>query len=467
MKVRHFGNTANNAYYNALLLTRFAGIESEFPIRMFGLNHGISAPAWETVDFDVPSADWVAQPDWSAIVGADAVNGEFTDLVQSKAAATSLLPKFNARALASKAAQAVFSPLYGKRWAQWVFDLTYGRVLATRSTHVELSDRVDVFYGADSLIRFKLAPSSSKSVCLEHGTVRWIADGERETAAFREAYRRQVQQAQQLWLTNLDPRTLEIAEEVAPGRWAAFPHPYIPDARVPFPEAASRREELLRQTNSEFLVLLPSSQNWSAHHDKGSKKALSAFIELRRSGLEIGIVAVEWGLQLEESKALLDSAGVGDNVAWVPPMARFGLQRMMANVDVVWDQFGLDAFGALALRAVEQGTPLVSRGLAPVGEALIGGPVPWRAAVTTDDIMRETRSVLDEMEHRGRATVIAETQAHYGAWLRDHHSPTVTAALQQGVYAAILDGTFEQGSVAPDQWAKLLQEGPRQEDSQE
>jgi hypothetical protein len=264
----------------------------------------------------------------------------------------------------------------------------------------------------------------------------------------------------QVWITNLDPRTIEIAEEVAPGRWTALPHPYTLDDRVPFAGSPSRRKALLEQTRSSSLVLLPSSQNWRKHHDKGSKRALKAFVKLRRSGVDAGLVAVEWGLQLAESKAFLEEAGVADNVAWVPPMAKLALQRMMADVDVVWDQFGLDAFGGLALRVVEQGTPLISRGLAPIGEQLIGGPVPWRDAATTEDIVRESTGVLRDIAERGRDVVIGETRSRYRTWLLERHSPELAARLQSDVYARMADGTFEPGVAAPDQWAKLLQKSP-------
>ena len=461
MRVSHFGNTANNAYYNVRLLAEYANIESNLPVRMFGLRHAMSAPAWEAIDFEVPSAAWVAQPDWSSIPGASSVNAEYSDLGGTDTTGTATATAPAGRSLGARAmsmAGTVITPLHGKRWAQPIFDLSYGLALARRPVHAVSDRRIDVLYGADSVFRLRMPRPSRQIVCLEHGTVRWIAEGGREAAVLRRAYRKEVEQTTHLWVTNLDPRTLEIAEDVAPGRWSALPHPFMPDPRVPFPVSMLERQSLLSATGSSSLVFLPSSQNWSKHHDKGSIKALSAFVELRRKGLDVGLVAVEWGLQLDESKAFLDDAGVGNNVVWKPPMSRFGLQRLMADVDVVWDQFGLDAFGALALRVVEQGTPLVSRGLAPIGEQLIGGPVPWRPATTIDQIVHETSEVLEDMSRRGRETVVAETTSRYRAWLLNHHSPALTAALQRSVYEKIFEGTFEPGTAAPDQWAKLLHE---------
>jgi hypothetical protein len=461
MRVRHFGNTANNALHNALLLEEYEGIQSALPISMFSLGHGMSAPAWELTDFEVPHAAWVSNPDWSLSAEAVATNTEYTDLaapsVLGAALDAHLVPDRFPRLMAT-ARKRLVEPMRGHTWAEPIFDLRDRQVLARRTELPEPPGQINVLYGGDSLAWLKLARPSSNTVCLEHGTLRWLLDGGRESRALRHAYRRQVQQAQHLWVTNLDLRTLEIAEDVAPGRWSVLPHPFVPDSRVPFRGSEAARKALLRRTDSEVLVLLPSSQNWSKQHDKGSMRALAAFVELRRQGVNVGLVAVEWGLQLVESKAFLDSAGVGRNVAWVAPMARFCLQRRMADVDVVWDQFGLDAFGALALRAVEQGTPLVSRGLAPVGEQLIGGPVPWHQAITTEDIVSETLSILEEMARSGRMRTIEATRAKYRAWLHERHSPRITAALQRSVYERVLDGGLGRGSVEPGMWASMTDE---------
>ncbi len=461
IRVRHFGNTANNAFYNSQILAEHAGIGSELPIEMFGLRHGISAPAWEVVDFTVPSARWVAQPDWSQFPEGMTLNAEYTDLPKPDVLVPGVgnLPGGSIPPTAlSKLRRAANEMLNGKRWAQPIFDFRMRQLLAKRTMLIESENLINMIYGADSLATIRVPESSTRAVCLEHGTVRWIADGGAEHKLLRQAYREQVQAASHLWVTNLDPRTIEVAEDVAPGRWSVLPHPYIPNPMAPFPESATTREELLRRTSSESLILLPASQNWAKHHDKGSVKALSAFVQLRASDREVGLVAVEWGLNLAESKAFLDRAGVSAHVTWMAPAGRLRLQRMMANVDVVWDQFGLDAFGALALRATDQGTPLISRGLAPIGEQLIGGPVPWRNAATVDDIVRETSGVLDDIAARGRDDVIRESRKHYRSWMLRRHSPAITAQLQREVYEMIVDGSYTSGGFAPNRWAALQSE---------
>lgn len=460
MKVRHFGNTANNAVHNVLLLDQFEGIESDLPIRMYGIDHAISAPAWEAVDFEVPNSEWVAKPDWTPFAEAAAVNAVYSDLPSvSLPASRDVTPggaASRAMRLVTAARTRVFGPLRGKSWAQPIVEARDRHALARRPVLAEQEGDVNLVYGSPSLLLEQVPKNASRTVCLEHGTIRWVADGSTAERAFRDAYRQQVQRSMHLWVTNLDPRTLEVAEDVMPGRWSAFPHPFLPDPRVPFPESSTHRDALLQTSRSQFLVLLPASQNWSKEHDKGSMTALRAFVELRRRGAEVGLVAIEWGHQLAESRAYLEHAGVGENVVWLPPLARFPLQRMMANVDVVWDQFGLEVFGALALRAVEQGTPLVSSGLAPIGEQFIGGPVPWRAAGSTDEIVHETTQVLEQIGREGRVSVVESTRDRYRGWLFERHPPAVTAALQRELYSAILDGSFRSGAAATDAWPKWI-----------
>ncbi|MGB3909248.1 MAG: hypothetical protein WBL06_02095 [Pseudolysinimonas sp.] len=460
MRVRHFGNTANNAVHNVLLLDHFQGIESELPIRMYGIDHAISAPAWELADFDVPDAEWVAKPDWTLFPEAAAVNAAYSDLPNVSLPAAGDAPSHAAASPATRLVMAartrLFGPLRGKAWARPLVEVRDRRALARRPVLAEQAGHVNVVYGSPSLILEQIPKVPSRTVCLEHGTIRWVADGSRAEKAFRDAYRQQVQRSMHLWVTNLDPRTLEVAEDLMPGRWSAFPHPFLPDPRVPFPESSTQRDALLRASRSQFLVLLPASQNWSKEHDKGSMTALRAYVELRRRGVDVGLIAIEWGHQLAESRTYLEQAGVGANVVWLPPLARFPLQRMMANVDVVWDQFGLEVFGALALRAVEQGAPLVSSGLTRIGEQFIGGPVPWRAAGSTDEIVHETTQVLEQIARDGRASVVASTRDRYRAWLFERHPPAVTAALQHDLYAAILDGSFRSGSAATDAWPQWI-----------
>jgi hypothetical protein len=81
LKISHFGNTANNAYHNVKILQAEENVVSQLPVRMFGLSHPISAPAWDEIDFEVPDFEWISEPDWSRFPDAANVNSIFPDLL--------------------------------------------------------------------------------------------------------------------------------------------------------------------------------------------------------------------------------------------------------------------------------------------------------------------------------------------------------------------------------------------------
>lgn len=438
--------------------------ESHMPIHMHGLNHGISAPAWEVSEFITPDANWVSSPNWMLFPKAAEVNSKYSDMkrVQPSITQTGLDSTIDLKAEGRINLEAVKSYV-GRQIAKSPFHKPFNSYLVKRSIrrspNYQLgSDEISILYGADSLLKMRLPQPHNQVVSLEHGTVRWIADGAKDDAEWRKLYQKQVQKTQHLWVTNLDPRTLEIAEDIMPGKWAALPHPFMFNSAVPFMTDMKKRFEILKVTGSEYLILLASSQNWSKHHDKGSKKALEAFTELRKQGVPVGLVAAEWGLQLQESKDFLASSGLSSHVKWVSPMGRLELQKMMANVDVVWDQFGLDAFGALALRALEQGAPLVSRGLKPEGAALIGSQIPWMNAESVEQIVSQTNQLFLEMQSIGREQVLSDIAHVYRTWLNQYHSPRITASLQDKLYSSmVVDG--QQISVGRDAWSKEVRNG--------
>lgn len=457
MKIRHFGNVANNAFQNVLLLDAFAPWRNILPIQLFGLKHAISAPAWEEVDFDPPSADWVVNPNWSLFPEAQSINLEYTDgaasgLTQSSDRVESLIDETAAPPQTMK--QVVFDILNSTFLAPQLSRFQLSRALRAVPETVFKEDEVAIVYGSVPPMELKTSEKSGNVVALEHGTIRWIADGPEQDSFWRKEYRQRITAASHVWVTNLDLRTLELAEDLVPGKWSAMAHPFMFDRRVPYDTDEEIRESLLLETDSDFLILMASSQNWSTHHNKGSIRALESFIELRKRGLAVGLIAVEWGAQLSESRDLLEREGLSHFVKWVTPMPRHGMQRMMANVDAVWDQFGMDAFGALALRTLEQGTPLISSGISEEAAALIGKQVPWIKAQSTEEIVTAVCALHQETKVRGREQVIGDSRSIARDWLERFHSPQITAQLQADVYRPLVAGEWGVGDAKVDAWAR-------------
>jgi glycosyltransferase involved in cell wall biosynthesis len=282
---------------------------------------------------------------------------------------------------------------------------------------------------------------------LEHGTLRWTRNFLPEHQAAATEYRQKIERADMLLVTNLDEETLAIAEGIASTHWIAFPHPYDFNPRAPYPRAAALREEVLAATKSRYLILSPASINWRGDHNKGTDVGLRAFAELRRQGLQVGLVLAEWGRDLESAREFLQSNGLERYVHFTPLLSRFGLQKMMAACDVVWDQFGLDAFGALALRAMEQRVALVSKAIGPKAEQLIGKSPPYVNAHDVDSLALATEALVFASASELRDRVEAQHR-----WMIKKHHPALTAELAMRSFDYVLNAGPRPGA---DEWSRL------------
>lgn len=442
LTVRHFGNTANNADYLSRILENLPSVQNAPFIKEFGLKHAISSPAWEHVDFEVRQADWVQNPDWNHVHNAES----FTSRVQQHRAGRRI----------------THHPIL--RWGSSL--LRKSRVLRGIVILAELliakeaileENQVSVFYGQNFINALKIPSRSGKTILLEHGTIRWCASASTTLVerVQKARYVKSVRAANFLLVTNLDPETLHYANQLAPGRWCAFPHPYIPSGLAPFESDQRKKEKLLRETNSEILVLLASSHNWSATHDKGTGRALQALSTLRKSGYQIGLVTLNWGLDVQRSRDFLEREGLSDCVAWLPAQPRIQLQKLAASCDISWNQFGYDAIGAFDLRMLEQGTPHVSRGLSEEGVQLVGAQVPWSIASTPDEIFSATKTVVSNLNTPGYRDSV---RSEYDSWYRRFHSPDLTRRLFIRVLGATATETG--GLTLPaDSWREEALEG--------
>lgn len=457
-RLNHYGNVANNAFHNKLLMDAYTPWVSNLPIRMFLNNHAVSAPAWETHRFEVPSAEWVANPDWSNDMEAARFNCELTDL--SPPASVGYDEVIDLSATTSPPMPGLVSR-FGRFLQQTPLKYSVNRILwaqlrARRSLPENDLGAVNIVYGPSTIGYLGVRSGRERSVGFEHGTLRWMAYGPRSDKALRDAYRKDARRLNHMWVTNLDTPTLDAAEHFFPGRWSALPHPFMPSQELPYAENPAIRQHLRQATSSEALILLPSTQNWTPAHDKGSDKALEAFIGLRSGGHEVGLVAVEMGLQVQEAKEILHAAGVAKFVTWIKPAPRLNLQEIMASVDVVWDQFAGPGFGALALRAMEQGVPFVSQGIEQPAIELIGSQVPWYRASSAEGIVEATSEILSQLSGVESAEYREGLRGKYRGWLMTVHAPQITAQLQNHLYTSLVAPGADIEPLQRDEWSKIV-----------
>jgi len=436
--VTHLGNTANNAYYNAITLESELGIPSSSKIIEFGLTHAMSAPAWEEVDFEVPSLEWVNTPSWEDIPNADTANSA---LLQFPASWMVRIRRTFKGSFLWKGLQ----PIWRRANARTRRSIRIAAVLVLvlagarppRFRPRDIPGNATIVYGANFLLKVRL-PRRRKVmlIALEHGTARWALSASADWVErfIKRLYRREIRKCEFALVTNIDPESIKAVRQLWGDNWAAVPHPYIPNPETPYVTDSELRKELLLSTESDFLIFLGASHNWSALHDKGTYSALEAFRKLREKGIRVGLVTLDWGLQVTESRTFFSQHGLSDYVQWRLPQPRRGLQRLGGACDVSWNQFAYCAIGAFDLRMLEQGVPHVSRGLDSLGVELVGSREPWYAAASADEIVTQTSCVISDIEERGREEVLIDHAKRYREWVQRHHSPLVLADIEKAVF---------------------------------
>jgi len=320
------------------------------------------------------------------------------------------------------------------------------------------SREMAIVYGGNFLGSSRIPRRRSfKLIAFEHGTFRWSLS--KSSGIFEMVwkflYRRNIRRCDFAFVSNLDSETIDAASRLMGNRWAAVPHPYISHSGSPYSGNSKNRAELQMSTDSDHLILLGSSHNWSSLHDKGTFLALEAFRNLRARGHRVGLVTIEWGLQTDESRTFLAENQLDPHVHWLRPLPRKNLQKLAADCDLSWNQFAYRAIGAFDLRMLEQGVPHVSMAPDEVGASLIGAHAPWYDAIEASEIVTQTERILRQYNQRSRNEILDEHAELYRAWLSRYHSPEVLMQIQAIVFERLSVGHSWEDGKARATWAQV------------
>ena len=327
--------------------------------------------------------------------------------------------------------------------------------LTPSSSRLLASSDIHITFGN---VRPRLEPRNNSpiSVVLEHGQIRWLADGPEHQRYERSSFQRLCEKSEHIWVTNLDQRTLDIARELFPNKWGVLPHPYVLDPSCPYQEIDGVRSQLIAELNTDFLVLNASSLSIGGEQRKGVDKLLQALNALRKDqGIRIGIVLVRWGTDIEKVVQLIHSLGLDDQCRFIDPLPRVALQRFMSSFDVVSDQFDYDAFGGLTIRALEQGMPLLSRPIGESAAALIGGRPPIVEASSIDEILTQLNRLYSDVQEIGRDNFLLKYRGESRQWIVDHHHHHITRALQEETYTKLMEDGLRPS--VPGRWGELVE----------
>lgn len=92
---------------------------------------------------------------------------------------------------------------------------------------------------------------------------------------------------------------------------------------------------------------------------KGNDKLVKAVARLIKSGRNVLLIMLERGIDVQETKTLVDELGIQENVLWLAEMDNLGLRKYYSSVDVVADQFDCGSLGLIAYDAMVCGAPVI------------------------------------------------------------------------------------------------------------
>ncbi len=463
MQVSQIGNIANNGFFNLMILSDSSQF-SRVSVITSSLDHAFSQPAWEIVDIDKHTISSIDAPSWPASLNefnmrfitkgdlsfkddwrfgsaeylATLKNSGFFDEIDCQKSDNN---QENGDSYPRKNFFGYFYPLL-RNLIQLVGSHRLKKLLDSDIQAIHIT--IGASWPRPPLWRKKI-----KSVVIEHGQIRWIEDGSHRAKKERKKFSRFVKKSDLLLVTNLDLRSLEIAEELVPGKWCAFPHPYVLDQNAPYEADPALLLELQNKVSSKNPFFMGSSLSFSGDQKKGSQKVLEAIAIARQElDLDVGLLAVEWGADADKFYDYIQKLGLEAHVHLLQPMSRIRLMKHMACCSAVFDQFEYDAFGGFTIRALEQGVPLISRPISEYAANLIGAAPPVLAATSVPEIVQQIKYALANPNsgHLGRE------------WVLRHHHESVSLAMQERLYKDLFDS---EGSlyVPPNLWSEFFASG--------
>ena len=429
MKILHVGNIANNAYNNAKFLRR-KGVEAD--VLCYDYTHVMAQPEWEDAKFQEQPDEFHPRWDQHDLQGFKRPPW----FLQEELARRVPGPRTQWFKGHRRLERVFRDPM---RWVQ-VFPkylecrrtgslprphfMDVLRVYPSRTCFMKWFAGYDLIqaYATEPIHAWMFAPDRP-CVAFEHGTMREIpfedsARGRLLTLAYRKAAR--------VLITN--PDVIASAQRLGLKNFQFIPHPVDETKYRPF--RTSLRDRLMNQYQTDLILFAPSRHNWAL---KGNDLLLKAFARLLESISQKSILILsEWGQEVDQSKRLIETLGVGARVVWTPPLNKMKLIDYYNAADVVLDQFTIGTFGTVTPEAMACGKPVILHFDREVHDWCYAEMPPIIAAKTVVEIFEGLMRLVSDP---GLRVAIGQSSRE---WIVKHHGWELVADRQIGMYRELL-----------------------------
>lgn len=297
--------------------------------------------------------------------------------------------------------------------------------LAAIETYRQALNHFDIVQGFTVSAIFAALSGHPRYCAIELGTLRGLPFEESDIGRLTAwLYLR----APEVQITNVDCVTAADRLGVPKERQHKVLHPYDTQAALDY-----AREY---RVASKPFFLAPARHHWkngNASWLKGNDIIIRAAGRLARAGYQFGVTFIDWGEEVELSKALIREEGLEALCTWIKPQPRLALWPLYLSCAAVVDQFQAAAFGGVGLDTMSLGKRLISRYDEAAGSQFFATPPPFFNCTQIDQVTDAMMICLDDLQDEaGRGQALQD-------WVNEHHGPERQLQDQLLVFQSLLE----------------------------
>jgi len=266
----------------------------------------------------------------------------------------------------------------------------------------------------------------------EHGTIRNIPfEATPEGRLCALSYR----MAGKVFVTNSD--NLEAAGKLKLDNVVNLPHAFD-ERKVEQFKIEHRNAEVkyMNTAENDVIFIAPARHHWhkgSLSWRKGNDLIIKAVSLLRQQMIfNFRVVFIEWGLEVDLSRQLIDESGCGENIIWLKPMKKKELWKHYLTANAVIDQFSVPALGGVGFESLAFSKRLITNIDSRMCADFFGSCPPLLNCADEFEIYGAMRLVIDDpLDAAGRGEEAK-------AFIHEHHSAKVVVNKQLTAYRDLL-----------------------------
>ena len=179
-----------------------------------------------------------------------------------------------------------------------------------------------------------------------------------------------------------------------------------------------------------FLLFCPARQMWM---EKGNDKMITAFSKFVKNYPNSKFIMVDWSLDEEKSKKLVNDLRISDNIIWIKPVPKNQLIQYYNIADIVLDQFVLGSWGTSTPEAMSCSKPVLMFYKKEFILRAFGEEPPILNSFSTEDIFANLMKLAKDMDFR------KEVGSKSRDWIIKTHSPNVVAQKHLEILKSSID----------------------------